>query len=185
MKKLTLLATAVCLSTFGLGNAVAGKNAPVALAAVSPGGCSFTQIAPFGTSLLASWTWADGTIQTKFGGDALFEGEASEDGITWMPFEVSIELEQYVPGTAAGDYEGQLVYRCSNAVSDPSGSCNGSVLGVRSAVINAAAEYLGFDPALSGPYTRASLVSVDVKAMNPGPDSGRQNYPLVSVCDVL
>lgn len=155
------------------------------LAAVNPGGCSFVQIAPFGTSLLASWDWEAGTSQTKFGGDAVFTVNASDDGgTTWYEFEVEFELVQYEPGTAADEYPGELVYRCSNAQTDETGSCNGSVLGVRSAVLNAAAEYLAVEPGEIGANIQASLEGVNVKAMKPGKGNGNQKYPLVNVCDL-
>ena len=177
-----------CLIAAGLALsplAFAGKNAPAPLATITPEGCSFAQIASFGTSLLASWSWADGTAQTKFGGDAAFDVEASLDGgATWIPLEIEFELVKYKPGTPADEYAGVMVYRCSNAATEPSGRCNGSVLGVRAAILEAAADELGVTPADIGPNLRASLAGVDVKAMNPGKGGGRQNYPLVDVCAV-
>ena len=165
------------------------KNAPKdPLATIVPGGCSTVQIAPFGTSLLASWSWEEGTIQTKFGGDAEYMVHASaDDGTSWFDFEVEFELVQYEPGTASDDYPGELVYRCSNAQTDETGSCNGSVLGLRDAVINAAADWFGGDitPEDIGRNIQATLVGVNVKGMDPGKDNGRQKYPLVNVCDVL
>lgn len=161
--------------------ASAGPNAPTPLADVSAGGCSITQIAPFGTSLRASWDWANGDLQTKFGGDAKFNVMATTDGgITTFPLEVEFELEQYVPGTLADAYPGQLVYRCSTAVTNDAGTCNGSVLGLRAAIA-AAVE----DQAPGATVVSATLDGVYVKAMNPGHGGGRQNYPLVNVCDVV
>ena len=170
------------------------KNAPDPLATVTPGGCSYVQIAPFGTSLLASWSW-DATNaggQTKFGGDAEFAVSLSPDGgANWYDYEIEFELVQYVPGTLASDYPGELVYRCSNDQTLDTGSCNGSVLGLRDAVMNAALEALNADLQPDTDYTaddiganiQASREGVNVKAMNPG-GHGRQNYPLVDVCDV-
>jgi hypothetical protein len=166
------------------------KNAPDPLADVIAGGCSYVQIAPFGTSLLASWSWENGTSQTKFGGDAEYAVSLSPDGgANWYDYEIEFELVQYVPGTLASDYPGELVYRCSNDQTLDTGSCNGSVLGLRDAVMNAALEALNAD--LQTNYTavdiganiQASREGVNVKAMNPG-GHGRQNYPLVDVCDV-
>jgi hypothetical protein len=186
MKKLPVLISALCLGMAGVtGVATAGPNSPDPLATITPVGCSYVQIAPFGTSLLARWDWSGGGDQTKFGGDAVFTGEASiDDGVTWVDFEVEFEVESYEPGTLAEDYFRQLVYRCSVAQTEPAGSCNGAVLGVRDALLAAVAEQLGGEPEEIGPNIRASLVGVDVKAMNPGPGNGRQNYPLTDVCDV-
>ena len=177
----------VIAATLATAPLALAKNDPkTALADVLPGGCPVVQIAPFGTSLLARWGWENGTTQTKFGGDAEYVVSVSGDGgDNWTdPFEVEFELVRYEPGTAAGDYPGELVYRCSNAQTDAAGSCNGSVLGLRDAVLNAAAEETGFTPEEIGRYIQASLVGVNVKAMNPGKDNGRQKYPLVNVCDV-
>jgi len=180
MKKLLILTSAACL---GLAGTAIAKNAQEPLADVLPGGCSFVQIAPYGTSLLARWDWEDGTSQTKFGGDAEFMVSASDDGgTTWYDFEVEFELEAYVPGTSPDEYAGMLVYRCSNAVTETTGSCNGSVLGVRDAILAAAADYLAVEPGEIGGNISASLEGVTVKAMNPGKDNGRQNFEKVDVC---
>jgi len=185
MKKLHI--AFVTAATLAIAPLALAKNAPNdPLATVVPEGCSTVQIAPFGTSLLASWSWEEGTIQTKFGGDAVYLVTVSGDGGTiWTdPFEVEFELVQYEPDTAADEYPGQLVYRCSIAQTDPAGSCNGSVLGLRTAVLNAAIDETGFTAVDIGRNIQASLVGVNVKAMNPGKDNGRQKYPLVNVCDV-
>ena len=184
MKKLHiafLVATILSISPIA-----SAKNSKDTLADVVAQGCSFVQIAPYGTSLLASWDWENGTSQTKFGGDAVFMVEASTDGgTTWSdPFEVEFELDQYVPGTSPDDYFGLMVYRCSNAQTEVTGSCNGSVLGLRDAVLAAAADYLGVGTAEIGANIRASLDSVKVKAMNPGKGNGPQNYELQDVCAV-
>lgn len=178
MKKLLILTSAVCIGL--AGNAVA-KNNPDPLADVLPGGCSFAQIAPFGTSLLASWDWENGELQTKFGGDAEFWVVAETIDQSFEG-EIEFELEQYEPGTPADAYPGVLVYRCSNPVSDPAGSCNGSVLGVRDAIRQAVADELGVLPEDITELS-ASLEGVKVKAMNPG-SKGRQNYELVDVCEL-
>jgi len=183
MKKHLIAISAMCLCATGFSSTVLAKpNAPDPLATVTVGGCSLVQIAPFGTSQLASWSWSDGTSQTKFGGDAVYLVQAS-DGLNNFDGEIEFELEQYVPGTLASDYPGVMVYRCSNAITDATGSCNGSVLGLRDAIRNAAAEQLGVLPADVTTLV-ANLVGVYVKAMNPGHGSGRQNYELVNVCDV-
>lgn len=186
-----VIAAALSVSPFALA-----KNAPDPLATITPGGCSNVQIAPFGTSLLASWSWdntADAGGQTQFGGDAEYAVSLSPDGgATWYDYDIEFELVQYVPGTLASDYPGQLVYRCSTAQTDATGSCNGSVLGLRDAVMNAALDALNADLNPDTDYTagdiggniQASLEGVEVKAMNPGRGNGRQNYPLVNVCDV-
>lgn len=162
---------------------MAGKNSPNPLADITPGGCTFEQIAPYGTSLLAKWSWENGTTQTKFGGDAEFDVSASADGgVTWQELEVELELERYEPGTPADDYAGTLVYRCSVAETEPAGDCNGSVLGLRAAILNAAADALGVDPDLIGGNISAALDGVKVKAMNPG-SRGRQNYERVNICE--
>jgi len=177
-----VIATALSIAPVAL----AKKNSPELLAEVVPGGCSNVQVAPFGTSLLASWGWDAGTDQTKFGGDAEYMVSVSGDGgDNWVDFEAEFGLVQYEPGTAAGDYPGELVYRCSNAQTEVTGSCNGSVLGLRDAVLNAAVDETGFTPEEIGRYIQATLVGVNVKAMNPGKGNGRQNYPLVNVCNVL
>lgn len=176
-KSLLIFAIASAVSVSAL--AKPGKNAPSALATITSGGCENVQIAPFGTSLLANWEWSNSTGQTKFGGDAVYQIEASG-----FEFEVEFELVQYEPGTLAEDYPGQLVYRCSNAQTKADGSCNASVLGLRTALRAAAADYLNVDPELVE-FGSATLDGVYVKAMNPGPGNGRQNYPLVNVCEVL
>lgn len=176
-----VIATALTISPVAL----AKKNSPGPLATVTAGDCSVVQIAPFGTSLLASWGWVEGTDQTKFGGDAEYMVSVSGDGgDNWVDFEAEFGLVQYVPGTPAGDYPGELVYRCSTAQTDTAGTCNGSVLGLRDAVLNAAVDETGFTPEEIDGHIRATLVGVNVKAMNPGKGNGRQNYELVNVCDV-
>jgi hypothetical protein len=184
MKKLPVLISALCLGMAGVtGVATAGPNSPDPLATITPGGCGLPQIAPFGTSLLASWEWSGGGDQTKFGGDAVFTGEASDDGwSTWEPFEVEFEVEQYEPGTPAEDYFQQLVYRCSVAQTMPAGSCNGAVLGVRPALLGAIADEFGMT--LEEIRLRDVTYDVYVKAMNPGKGNGRQNYELTNVCAV-
>lgn len=185
MKKPLMIVSALCMGSFVFAGAAVAKNAPDPLATVTPGGCSLQAIAPYGTSLRAAWAWEAGSDQTKFGGDAEFTVEASPDGgLNWYEFEVEFELDAYVPGSLAEEYFGSLVYRCSNAVSEASGSCNGSVLGVRDAVLAAAADELGVLPEDIGSNIRASLEGVKVKAMNPGPGNGRQNYERVDVCEV-
>ena len=186
MKKLSMLLIGLMLLVLA-GPTLAAKPAPKdPLATVVPEGCSTVQIAPFGTSLLASWSWLEGTVQTKFGGDAEYMVTVSGDGGTiWTdPFEVEFELVKYEPDTAADEYPGQLVYRCSNAQTDAAGSCNGSVLGLRAAVLDAAVTETGFTAEQIGRYIQASLIGVNVKAMNPGKDNGRQKYLLVDVCEV-
>lgn len=184
MKLLPVLISTLCVGA--AGTALAGPNSPDPLATITPEGCSHVQIAPYGTSLVGSWSWSDGTDQTKFGGDAVYMGQASADGgDTWTDFEVEFEAEGYEPGTPADDYFGQFVYRCSTAQTEPEGSCNGSVLGVRDALLAAVAEQLGVAPADIGDNIEASLVGVFVKAMNPGHGNGRQNYELTDVCNVL
>jgi hypothetical protein len=179
MKTLQIAAAlAACLSVAAVAGP--GKNAPEALADVVPDGCQLVQIAPFGTSLLASWSWENGTVQTKFGGDAVYMVVAND----YDPFEVEFELVQYEQGMPADAYPGEMVYRCSNAQTEEIGSCNGSVLGVRSALREAAADYLGVLPEEIETIS-ATLEGVYVKAMNPGPGSGRQNYPRVNVCEEL
>ena len=183
MKKLYL----VCLVTAGLflaPMAIAKNDTPGELAIVNAGGCEMTQVAPFGTSLLVRWSWEDGTVQTKFGGDAAYMVVVSGDGGTTFtePFEVEFELVMYVPGTLADDYFGQLVYRCSNAQTEELGKCNAAVLGLRDAIYAAATEETGFSREEIGANITATRVGVNIKAMNPGKQNGRQNYPLVDVC---
>ena len=180
-KSLLVFAIASAVSVSAL--AKPGKNTPVALATIKAGGCENVQIAPFGTSLLANWEWSDGTDQSKFGGDAVYQVEAGTTDTEPEQFEVEFELVQYQPDTLAEDYPGQLVYRCSNAQTDAAGSCNASVLGLRTSLRDAAADYLGVAPE-DVEFGSATLNGVYVKAMNPGPGKGGQNYPLVNVCDV-
>ena len=92
---------------------------------------------------------------------------------------MEFEVEQYVPGTLAEEYPGQLVYRCSNAQTEDTGSCNGSVLGLRSA-LQTAVEDAGY--VWEDNVVKASLDEVGVKALQ---GSGRQNYPKVDVCAVI
>jgi hypothetical protein len=178
--KNTYLAAAVALA---LGGAIApAVNAakptpPDALADIYPGGCDIVQIPPLGTSLVASWTWANGGDQTKFGGsvycNVLFVDETTE------AFE--FELERYVPGTSAEENAGMFVYRCEVAETDPAGTCHAGLLGLRPA-LREAIESAG--------YSVDDVVSTNcntalVKAMNPGHGNGPQNYPLVDVCGDL
>jgi hypothetical protein len=183
MMRKSLLVFAIASAVSVSAPAKPGKNTPDALATITAGGCENVQIAPFGTSLLASWEWSNGTIQSKFGGDAVYQVDAGTTESEPEKFEVEFELVQYAPGTLAEDYPGQLVYRCSNAPTDDVGSCNASILGLRSALREAAADYLGVAPE-EVEFGSATLDGVYVKAMNPGPGNGRQNYPLVDVCDV-
>ncbi|MDT8322200.1 MAG: hypothetical protein RQ826_16915 [Xanthomonadales bacterium] len=180
MNKSLMTFSALCLGAFAYSGVAVAQNQPDPLATVTPDSCDLVQIAPFGTSLLASWGWEEGTDQTKFGGDAVYEVDATvgEDTST---FEVEFELVQFEPGTLAEDYPGELVYRCSNAMTELSGSCNGSVLGLRDAIRDAAADELDVLPEeITGLV--ATLQGVYVKAMNPGKGNGRQNYELVDVC---
>ena len=160
-----------------------GKNTPGALATINPGGCDNAQLAPFGTSLMANWDWSEGTLQTKFGGDAVYQVVAAAPGNDPEEFEVEFELVQYEPGTLAEDYPGQVVYRCTNAQALEEGSCMAAILDLRTALRDAAAEYLNVLPE-EVEFGSATLDGVYVKAMNPGPGGGRQNYPLVDVCEV-
>ena len=180
-KPLLIFAIASVCSASAFGQP--GKNAPDALATISPGGCDNAQVAPFGTSLLANWEWSEGTVQTKFGGDAVYQVVAAGPEADPEEFEVEFELVQYEPGTLAEDYPGELVYRCSNEQTLAEGSCTAAVLGLRSALRDAAAEYLDVLPE-EVEFGSATLDGVYVKAMNPGPGNGRQNYPLVDVCEV-
>lgn len=150
------------------------------LATITAGECSNVQIAPFGTSLLASWSWSEGEGQTKFGGDAVYLVTATADGEP-EEFEVGFGLTKYEPGTPADGYPGEMVYRCSVEQTEPTGDCNGSVLGLRSAIRAAAAEHFGV-PEEEVTLIRAELVGVYVKPMNPG-KNGRQNYTLTDVCN--
>lgn len=158
------------------------KNAPTILAEITAKGCSLEQIAPFGTSLTASWDW-DNTVgeseggQSKFGGDAEYTVELTVFG-TPVELEVEFELVQFVRGTLAEDYAGQMVYRCTKPQTDTTGTCNSSVLGVRAA-LKAAVENMGY---LWSDLDKATLEGVTVKAMK---GKGRQNYPKVDVCDIL
>jgi hypothetical protein len=166
----------------GLTTGTLAIAAPDPLAEITPEGCSFIQVSPFGTSLLGSWSWLDGTSQTKFGGDAEFTVNASiDDGVTWNEFDVEFEVVTYEPGTPAEEYAGQFVYRCSTAETAVEGQCNGAVLGLRAAIRNAAAMQLGVLPE-EITNLRASLDGVGIKAMNPGTGAKRQNYPKVDIC---
>jgi hypothetical protein len=175
------------LVTSSLAFAKADKDP---LAEITPLGCSTLQIGPFGTSLLGSWSWAEGTVQTKFGGDAEYMVHVSpDDEQTWYDFEVEFEVVKYELDTPADAYPGQFVYRCSNAQTEPSGSCNGSVLGLRAAIMQAAIDELAemeiyvtaedIDGNIS-----ANLVGVGIKAMDPGTGAKSQKYPKVDICDV-
>ncbi len=188
IRALFIVSAMMTVGIVSLAQAGEKKLPPVSLADITPLGCSYEQIAPFNTSLVAKWEWQAGEFQTKFGGDAKFEVSASIDGgENWEDMEMEFEVEQYERGTLAEDYAGTLVYRCSNIQTDLSGTCNGSVLGVRDAILNAATvELLGEDGdrTVIGGNIRATLIGVYVKAMNPGKGKGHQNYPLTDVCDV-
>ena len=183
MKKRYAIVLSTMMAVGFASSAQAGnKNAPDVLAEITAGNCDTVQIAPFGTSLLASWSW-DNTDsvggQSKFGGDAVYTVELRDDGNGYpIDVEVEFEVEQYEPDTAAEDYPGQLVYRCSNAQTDATGSCNGSVLGLRDALQTAvvAAGYVW-----EGNVIKATLNEVGVKALK---GTGRQNYPKVDVCSL-
>ena len=180
MKK-SILFAAITAALLAAPLAIAKNSQPV-LADITPGGCSFTQVSPFGTSLMASWGWYDGTTQTHFGGDAEFMVSASVDGgDTYQDFYIEFELVQYEMGMPADYYDGSMVYRCSNNQTMESGRCNASVLGVRDALKDAVIDFLGTDEeTLDGNYS-ASLMGVTVKALK---NKGRQNYELTDVCDV-
>lgn len=193
MKKLSVVLLSVFLIV-GISSVIqAGekKNLPESdpLATISAGGCSTAQIAPFGTSLLASWGWTDGAGQTKFGGDAVYfinASTVSEATLVEHQFEVEFQLVQYEPGTPADAYPGKMVYRCSTAQTETTGTCNGSVLGLRSAIMAAAADYLEVEQGEITGIT-ADRIGVYVKPMNPGKGKGRQNYTMTDVCaeDIL
>lgn len=178
MKKRHAIILSAMLAVGFASSAQAGKYKPAGLVTIIPGGCSIEQIAPFGTSLLASWSWEGGTTQSKFGGDAVYTVTFDYDGVS-VEMELEFEVEQYVPDTAAEDYPGQLVYRCSNAQDEAAGTCKGSVLGLRSAIADAFEDAdldLGLVTNLVG-----NLDEVGVKALK---GSGRQNYAKVDVCVV-
>ncbi|RTR32773.1 hypothetical protein [Shewanella atlantica] len=181
MKKsyITLL---IAASLFATSSSIAKPSSLTPLADIIPTGCSTVQISPFGTSLLGRWGWENGTAQTQFGGDAVYMVSASTDGENWFDFEVEFEVVKYEPDTLAEDYSGQFVYRCSTAQTEESGTCNGAVLGLRPAIISSAAEYLQVDPVAFGRNITATLHGVEIKAMNPGTDVKRQNYPKTDIC---
>lgn len=162
------------------------------LAEITPMGCSMVQITPFGTSLVGRWSWVteEEQYQTQFGGDAEFSIHVSPDGeATWYDFEVEFEVVKYELDTPADAYPGQFVYRCSNAQTMESGSCNGSVLGLRAAIMQAAIdEFEALDmevyPEDIGGNISASFEGVHIKAMNPGTGAKSQKYPKVNICNV-
>ena len=187
MKKLAmgLLSLVLVLAFLGISQAENKKNQMEALAEVIPQGCRYADISPFGWSLLVAWDWAEFNDQTKFGGDAVYMvgTSASPDGITDEWHAVEVELVKYELGTPAEDYVGKMVYRCSNAQSDPYGSCNGAVLDLEEALFAATAAKLESDLVNITEYV---LQWVYVKAINPSfydPGEKRQNYPLVDVCE--
>ena len=187
MKRLVVFVLSVMLiaGIASLTQAGDKKNLPDGdpLATITPGECDRVQIAPFGTSLLASWAWSDGGEQVKFGGDAVYTINASvTDSPEIFEFEVEFGLVKFDAEIPVEDYAGQLVYRCSVAQTEPAGECNGSVLGLRDAIMAAAAEYLEVSEDQIT-YITADRDGVYVKAMNPGGGNGRQNYTLVNVCD--
>jgi hypothetical protein len=185
MKKLAmgLLSLVLVLAFLGISQAGNKKIQMDALADIIPVGCSEPPIGQFGTSLLVAWDWTDGTDQTKFGGDAVYMVEATPDGETYEWLAVEVELVKYERGTPAEDYVGKMVYRCSNAQTDFSGSCDGAVLDLKEALRAAAAAKLESDSVDIGDYIRQWVY---VKAINPSfydPGEKRQNYPLVDVCE--
>ena len=146
------------------------KSPKPPIADIIPQGCDVDA-----TMLEADWDWENGTVQTKFGGDALFLVDVYfEENLIQEEYEVEFELDMY---DAEDETSGVVVYAC-DSVTNATGSCSASMMGVDDAIEDVIVEEFGDD------YTfEAVFDGVYVKAKNPGKNNGPQNYGLVDVCD--
>lgn len=188
MKLKTL--TVATVATFALGiGPLTSANQPDALVELLPGECTVG----LGTQF-ATWSWEDGGLQTKFGGDAVYQVTATlnEDPTPYGPYDIEVELVRYAPGTdpgnlliGAGDYSGFMVYLCGTA-DEPenvleqvgetadAGSCVAQVVGyqqvLKDKVISILEEQGMAYPEEGDEVTlsEVDLLAVNVKAMNPG-----------------
>ena len=181
---------------------------PSTLATIIPGGCTLFPESPESSALYVSWGWEGGTVQTKFGGDAIFSFTGSvsvpdlnSDGTPtgeFNPFpfdveEVKIEISRH-PGNDEleaypEDYAGKLLYWCEpseDATSEEAlgGDCIGILKDAEQSVFNALMDKFEY-PIESFVIEGAlyPLEMVNVKAMNPG-KKGRQNYSLSNEFDI-
>lgn len=189
MKKLVILMLSIFLVVGGVGLGTAAKNnaKPDALATIMGMGCD-EDFYDDENGLLVQWSWLDGDGQTKFGGDAVYMVDATINEGEFPSLAVEVEIELFDPLNISA---GTLIYRCGTLQSDSAGECIGAILDVETALINAIVanlpEDVDTDPSaeeISITINSYILNWVKVKAMNPGSNSGRQNYPLVNVCDV-
>lgn len=188
MRKTAVFFLSVMLVVGIVGLANAGekkvkKDKPSALATIEGISCVEQDIGPYGFGLLAKWSWTNGTVQTKFGGDAVYMAYVSIDGGEEELVAIELELSQFDPEVSLDFFAGKMIYRCTTSESSETGECFGVALGIEEAIMMAVEEK--FPEAVTidyGDYYFAELVNV--KAMNPGVESKRQNYPLVNVCYV-
>lgn len=189
MKLKTL--TVATVATFALGiGPLTSANQPDALVELSPGECT----AFWGTQF-ASWSWEEGGLQTKFGGDAVYQVTATlrEEPTVYGPYEIEVELVRYAPGTDpgnfaqgdAGDYFGFMVYACGIEEDADSaleqagetaeaGACVAQIVGFERVLkdkVTSMLEEQGMAYPENGDEVNLSeveLLAVNVKAMNPG-----------------
>jgi hypothetical protein len=190
MKLKTLTVATVAIFALGIGPLTSAKQ-PEALVELSPGKCNVG----LGTQF-ATWSWEEGGLQTKFGGDAVYEVTATLNGdssLLYGPYEIEVELVRYEPGTDpgdflsgdAGDYPGFMVYACGTA-EDPenvleqagetaeAGSCVAQIVGFEQVLKDKVTSMLE-EQAMAYPdegdevdLFEVELLAVNVKAMNPG-----------------
>ena len=170
-------------ATVSVAPVVLAKPANDPLANIIAGECSETPVIPEGTSLSANWSWASGTIQTKFGGDAEYKVSYSEDdGVTWEELGyVEFPLTRWEEDLPEDESWGKLVYSCDAEETEEAGTCNATVQDVVDPIAMAVEDFFG-GSAPEGTMVQAELQGVNVKAMNPGKGNGNQKYPLVDVC---
>ena len=179
MKRITVLFLTVMLVVGIAGLTQAKKEKPAALATITALGCGELLE---GGIISASWSWVEDTEtppHTKFGGDAVFNVDVyigDADPITVaLDFEL-VKLDPLVDDLPTV-YAGKMPYSCDDAL-----LCTG-------VAFKATNEFIG--EALAGMFPNVTITfdppdfsdEVWVKAMNPGVDNGRQNYPLTNVCD--
>jgi len=189
MKLKTL--TVATVATFALGiTPLTSANQPDALMELLPGECSVGLDTQF-----ATWSWEGDGLQTKFGGDAVYQVTATlnEDPTVYGPYEIEVELVRYAPGTDpgnflsgdSGDYSGFMVYACGTSEEPENvleqagetadaGSCVAQIVGYQQVLKDKVTSILE-DQGMAYPgegdevnLSEVELLAVNVKAMNPG-----------------
>jgi len=189
MKLKTL--TVATVATFALGiTPLTSANQPDALVELLPGECNVG----LGTQF-ATWSWEEGGLQTKFGGDAVYQVTATlnEDSTVYGTYEIEVELVRYAPGTDpgdflnndSGDYSGFMVYACGTTEEPENvleqagetaeaGACVAQIVGFEGVLkdkVTSMLEEQGMAYSENGDEVNLSeveLLAVNVKAMNPG-----------------